>query len=88
MSNGNTSDETMGAQTAPAESDSAQAHDAAQQLQASVSQFAQDDEGHQQSLLAVVKQMGAQLRRQRFPARMERFYGKRKRHRFSKILFC
>jgi hypothetical protein len=60
--NSNTNDEAMGAQTAPAELDSHQVHDAAEQLQASVSHFAQEDERHQQSLLTVTKQMDAQLR--------------------------
>ena len=60
--NSNTSDEAMGAQTTSAELDSDQVHDAAEQLQASVSHFGQEDEKRQQSLRTVMKQMSAQLR--------------------------
>jgi len=62
MNNSNTSDEAMGAQAASAELDSDQVHGAAEQLRESVSQFAQEDEGQQQSILTFMKQMGAQLR--------------------------
>lgn len=64
MNSDNTSNsdgEAMAAQTAPAEIDSDQVHDAAGRLQASVSGFAQEDEGYQGSLVAVIKQAGAQL---------------------------
>lgn len=59
---GNSDDEAMGAQAAQAEIVPDQAHDAAGQLQASVSRFAQEDEGNLQSFVTVIKQVGAQLR--------------------------
>jgi seryl-tRNA synthetase len=55
------SDKAIGAQTASTELDSDQVHDAAEQLQASVSRFAQEDEGNQQSVVVAMKQVGAQL---------------------------
>jgi hypothetical protein len=62
MNDSDTSDEATGAQTAPGELDSDQVHDAAEQLQASVSDFAREDEAQQQSLLTAMKQTAAQLR--------------------------
>ena len=48
--NGNSSDEAMGAQTAPAAVDSGQVHDAAERLQASVSQFLQENQRNHEKL--------------------------------------
>ena len=55
-------DEAMDPQSAPVEMNSGNVHDAAQQLETSISRFAQEDEGNQESLFAVMKQAGAQLR--------------------------
>jgi hypothetical protein len=62
MNNRDTSDEATGAQTAPGELESDQVHDAAERLQASVSDFAREDEEQQQSLLTAMKRTAAQLR--------------------------
>jgi hypothetical protein len=60
--NDNSGDDATGAQAASAETDLAQLHDTANQLQASVSRLAQEDEGSLESLVTVIKQVGAQLR--------------------------
>ena len=54
------SDEATGAQTASAEINSGKVHGAAQQLQASVSRFAQ--EAQRESFVTLVKQVSEQLR--------------------------
>lgn len=62
MDNSNPSDKSPAAQAGPADGTTGNVNDSAQQLQASLSRFAQDDEGHQQSLLAALKQVGTQPR--------------------------
>jgi hypothetical protein len=60
--NSNSNEEAVGAQSAPAEINSGKVNDAAQQLQAAVSSFAQETQRNQESLIALIKQMSDQLR--------------------------
>jgi hypothetical protein len=53
--------EATGSQTASAEIDPGKVRDAAVQLQASVSRFAQEAETNQQSLVALIQQVSGQL---------------------------
>jgi hypothetical protein len=59
--NRNSSDGTA-AQAGLAAMDFSQLPEVAEQLQRSISRFTQEDERNQEGLLAVIKQMGAQLR--------------------------
>ena len=60
--NGNLSDKAVGAQSAPAEMNSAQVQDTARQLQATVSRFAQEAQGNQESVIALMRQVSGQQR--------------------------
>jgi hypothetical protein len=60
--NRSSNDEALNPQTAPVNMDFGQMFDAAEQLQSTVSRFAEGDDSGQEGLLAVMKQMGAQLR--------------------------
>ena len=59
---GDSSDEVKGAQTALSETNSGNVHAAAQQLEAGVSRFAQDDQRDHESLVALVRQVSQQVR--------------------------
>ena len=52
----------IGGQTAPAEPNPGEVHDAAQQMQESVSRFSQEDQSYQENLVTGIKQVSGQLR--------------------------
>jgi len=59
--NSDFSDETMGAQTAPAEMNSGNVHDAAQQFQESLSRFMQEDQRAKENLSRFMDQPSDQI---------------------------
>ena len=59
--NSNSSDVAVGAQTAPAEIDSDQVHDAVGQLQTSLSRFLQEDQRAGEDLSRLMEQPGDQI---------------------------
>jgi hypothetical protein len=58
----NSSDGSVGGQAGSAGSNPEEVNDAARQLQASVSSFLQEAQANQESLIALINQMGQQLR--------------------------
>ena len=60
--NGNASSSAIGAQTAPAELNPGVVHDAARQMQESVSRFSQEDEACQETVVTAIRQVIGQLR--------------------------
>ena len=59
---GNFSEQAVGAQSAPAEMNTDKVYDAAQQFEASISRFAQEARGNQQSVIALIRQVSEQQR--------------------------
>ena len=59
--NSNSSDETMGAQTAPAEINPGNVNDAAEQFQASLSRFMQEDQRAKENLSRFMDQPSDQI---------------------------
>ena len=60
--NSDSNDEATGAPTALSETNSGDVHEAADQVQTSLSRFAQGTEGNQENLVALLKQVSQQLR--------------------------